>query len=315
MQIGKLLSALVIIIFAAGCNNANFKKTKGGMPYKLFSSGKGAKLQGGDIMKVHFIQKLDDSVMISTYPTGPRYIPVPPSSYPYDISEVFTQMRKGDSVYAVQMVDTFIKQRPDKVPPNFKNGMKIITTVKVLDVFKNDEEVQDDQAKDRDEAFRKDKKAQEQLAKDVQILNEWLAKNNITGERTAGGTVIQRISPGSGPVVTKGKYVTVKYKGSTLAGTVFDTNMDTSFKHPEPLGFYAGKGRMMRGFDEAVLTMKKGEKVKIYIPAGMAYGSNPPPGGKIGINENLMFDIELLEIMDKAPEQPFGGQGGQESPH
>src|SRR5688572_26406492 len=49
MQIGKLLSALAIIIIAVGCNSGNFKKTKGGMPYKLFSSGKGPKLQSGEI--------------------------------------------------------------------------------------------------------------------------------------------------------------------------------------------------------------------------------------------------------------------------
>jgi FKBP-type peptidyl-prolyl cis-trans isomerase FkpA len=314
MQIGKLIGAIAIIILAVGCNSGNFKKTKGGMPYKVFSSGKGPKVQPGNWIKYHFTAKLDDSVLRTTYPIGPQYQQVQAATYPYDISEVISSLRKGDSVYAVQSVDTFLK-RPDKLPPYFKKGMKVITTLKILDVFNSEEEVKDDQAAESEIAFKNDKKAQEQLAKDVQILNDWLSKNNIKGERTAGGTIIQRIAPGSGPAVTKGKYVTVKYKGTTLAGTVFDTNMDTSFKHTEPLGFYAGKGRMMRGFDEAVLTMKKGEKIRIYVPAGMAYGLNPPPGGRIGINENLIFDIELLEIMDKAPEQEFGAPGGEQSPH
>lgn len=314
MQIGKLLGASAIIILAAGCSNGTFKKTKGGMPYKVFSSGKGPKIQAGNWIKYHFTAKLDDSVLKTTYPIGPQYQQVQATTYPYDISEVILSLRKGDSVYAVQAVDTFLK-RPEKLPPYFKKGMKVITTLKILDVLTSEEAVQDDRALEQENAFKNDKKAQEQLAKDVKILNEWLAKNNISGERTAGGTVIQRLSPGSGPAVTPGKYVTVKYKGTTLNGTVFDTNMDTSFQHTEPLGFYAGKRRMMRGFDEAVLTMKKGEKVRIYVPAGMAYGMNPPQGGRIGVNENLIFDIELLDIFDKAPEPAVGGPGGEQPPH
>lgn len=313
MQIGKMLYAVAFLFTAVACNNVDFKKTKGGMPYKLFSDGKGAKLQPGNFMKVQFMQKLNDSILVSTYPTGPRILPVPPQSYPYDISEVIPQMRKGDSVYAVQMVDTFIKQNPDKVPPAFKKGMKIITTVKVLDVYKTQEEAQAAEALDRENAFKNDKKVQAQLAKDIEAVKAYLAQNSIQAQATPGGAYVQVITPGAGPKVEKGKYVTLKYKGMTFAGKVFDSNMDTTFKHSEPLGFVAGKGQMLKGFDEAVQLLKKGDKARLFIPSALAYGEHPPSPA-IGPNENLIFEIEVLDVMDKAPQSQFE-MPGAESPH
>jgi FKBP-type peptidyl-prolyl cis-trans isomerase FkpA len=313
MQIGKILYAVAFLFTAVACNNVDFKKTKGGMPYKLFSNGKGEKLQPGNFMKVQFAQKLNDSILVSTYPTGPRILPVPPQSYPYDISEVIPQMRKGDSVYAVQLVDTFIKQNPDKIPPAFKKGMKIITTIKVIDVYKTQEEAQAAEAADRETAFRNDKKVQAQLAKDIQVVKDYLSKNNIQAQSTPGGVYVQVVTQGAGPHVEKGKYVTLKYKGTTFAGKVFDSNMDTTFKHMEPLGFLAGKGQMMKGFDEAVLLLKQGDKARIFIPSALAYGEHPPSPA-IGPNENLIFEVEVLDVVDKAPQPQFQMPGG-ESPH
>jgi FKBP-type peptidyl-prolyl cis-trans isomerase FkpA len=313
MQTGKILCALSFLFTAVACNNVDFKKTKGGMPYKLFTSGKGPTLKQGDYMKVQFVQKLNDSVLVSTYATGPRIIPVPPQSYPYDISEVFPLLHKGDSVYAVQLVDTFIKQNPERVPPAFKKGMKLITTVKVVDIFKTQEEAQADEAKDRETAFRNDKKVQAQLAKDIEGVKDYLAKNNIQAQRTPTGAFVQILTPGSGPKVEKGKYVSLKYKGMTFAGKVFDSNMDTSFKHTEPLGFVVGKGQMLRGFDEAVEYLKKGDKARLFLPAALAYGERPPSAA-IGANENLIFEVEVLDVLDKAPEPQFQ-MPGAESPH
>ncbi len=60
---------------------------------------------------------------------------------------------------------------------------------------------------------------------------------------------------------------------------------------------------MIRGFDEAVQLMNKGMVGKVYIPGMLAYGpqGNPP---KIKPYEHLIFDLEIMDIRDKAPEQP-----------
>jgi FKBP-type peptidyl-prolyl cis-trans isomerase len=93
------------------------------------------------------------------------------------------------------------------------------------------------------------------------------------------------------------------YKGQTFSGKVFDTNMDTSFKHTDPLAFTVGVGQMIRGFDEGVRFLGKGGKGRIYIPSTLAYGAQSP-SPDIKPFENLMFDVEVLDIQDKAPAQP-----------
>jgi peptidylprolyl isomerase len=48
------------------------------------------------------------------------------------------------------------------------------------------------------------------------------------------------------------------------------------------------------GWTEGVQLMVGGEKRRFWIPANLAYGSNPPPGAPAGM---LVFDVELLDIL------------------
>lgn len=64
-----------------------------------------------------------------------------------------------------------------------------------------------------------------------------------------------------------GKTAVVRYKGTLSDGTVFD-----STKGQDPLEFAVGSGRVIHGFDEAVLSMKIGERKTVTIPAREAYG-------------------------------------------
>lgn len=68
--------------------------------------------------------------------------------------------------------------------------------------------------------------------------------------------------------VKKGDKVKVHYKGSFDDGTVFDSS-----EGREPLEFTVGEGQVIRGFDDALIGMKKGENKKISIPAKDAYGN------------------------------------------
>lgn len=313
MQATNIFYAAGLALLVAGCNSVDFKKTKGGMPYKLITKG-GTQVKNGDILKVNFTQKLNDSVLQTSYGKAPAYIPVNGMSNPYDISEVLPLLHKGDSLYAVQLIDTFMKRSPQPMPPMFKKGDKIITTIRVEEIFTSPAAAQADEAKtrelamanemkSREAAYTNDPKIKAQLQKDDQTLGAYLSKNGIQAQKTGFGTYVQVVSQGTGPKVEKGKYVSLKYKGQTLAGKVFDTNMDTTFRHTEPLGFVVGRGEMLKGFDEGVLTLKKGDKARLFIPSSLAYGVQSPSPA-IGANENLVFDVEVLDVLDKAPQQP-----------
>ena len=64
-----------------------------------------------------------------------------------------------------------------------------------------------------------------------------------------------------------GKTAVVRYKGTLSDGAIFD-----STENQEPLEFVVGSGRVIHGFDEAVLSMKAGERKTVTIPACKAYG-------------------------------------------
>ena len=83
------------------CNNVDFKKTTGGMPYKLFSEKGGEKLTPESILKVHIKRSIGDSVLFDTREGMAAYIPVNSPAQPYDISELFTILKVCESFYSV----------------------------------------------------------------------------------------------------------------------------------------------------------------------------------------------------------------------
>ncbi|OLY92711.1 FKBP-type peptidyl-prolyl cis-trans isomerase [Cnuella takakiae] len=315
----QLFSVVAIGLAVSACNSVDYKKTKGGMPYQLFSSEKGDSVKPGSIIKIAFNQKIKDSTMYppAGQPATPVYFQVTPDSQPYDISEVLTHLKEGDSVYAVQLIDTFmarIAKNPQSqpLPPQFKKGDKIVTTLKVMKVFQSPQEAQADEAQERMNAFKNDNKIQQQLTADQKKIQDYLTQNGIQAQKVGLGTFVQVLTPGAEPKVTDGKYVSLKYKGQTFAGTVFDTNMDNSFNHTDPLGFVVGGSPMIKGFEEGIKGLGKGAKARLYIPSPLAYGAQSP-SPDIKANENLIFDIEVLDVTNQAPTanmQPSPNNGG-----
>ncbi|HMU57777.1 MAG TPA: FKBP-type peptidyl-prolyl cis-trans isomerase [Chitinophagaceae bacterium] len=291
MRTIRIFSVLALAsAMIAGCSQTSLKKTPGGMPYQVFSSKDTQKVEVGDFIKASYIYKVNDSVLFDSHNSMPVYIPVMAQTQPYDISEVWSGLKLGDSVVATQMLDTFIKRMPENIPPQFKKGDRIRIFAKILGIFKNDSLMNVDKKKTFD-AF---------AANEVVVVENYLKEKKITAQKTPSGAFVEYKNPGTGNNVDSGKYVTVNYTGTTFAGTKFDSNTDTAFHHTEPLGFVVGAGQMIKGFDEGVRLMKPGGSARIYIPSLLAYGDRPGTP-LIKPFEHLIFDVQVLEVKDAPP--------------
>ena len=83
--------------------------------------------------------------------------------------------------------------------------------------------------------------------------------------------------------------VAANYRGTLIDGTEFDSSPEG-----EPVQFPVG--RVIPGWIEALQLMKVGDKWELTIPSELAYGENGTPDGRIGPNQVLRFEIELVEI-------------------
>jgi peptidylprolyl isomerase len=114
---------------------------------------------------------------------------------------------------------------------------------------------------------------------------------------TGSGLRYEDIVVGTGASPQPGQEVTVNYTGMLEDGTKFDSSVDPAFNHVEPFKFTIGVGRVIKGWDEGVMTMKVGGKRKLVIPPQLGYGSRGA-GGVIPPNATLVFEVELLAAQD-----------------
>jgi FKBP-type peptidyl-prolyl cis-trans isomerase FkpA len=293
----------VAVMAAVSCANEGFKKTKSGLQYKIIHDGSGDVVKKGQFLKFNYVQKLSGSKDSTLSPAGntlPTYIPVDSVGATYNPAEVFGMLRKGDSVMIIMQVDTLLAKSHGNLPPFLKKKDKITLGIRVLDIIANDSLVRQDREKYL--AVEKDKEIKE--------IEDYLAKNNITNtQKTKNGVYYQILSTTNGIKADSGKSVSVLYTGYTTDGKPFDSNVDSTKqiqKHPlTPFEFTSGVSGAIPGMVEVMPYFKKGDKVKIYVPSMLGYGPQGAGGGVIKPFANLIFDLEIVDVKDAAPQPAF----------
>jgi len=120
----------------------------------------------------------------------------------------------------------------------------------------------------------------------------FLAQNKTKdGVKTLASSLQYKVlTEGKGNTPKASDTVTVNYRGMLIDGTEFDS----SYKRGQPATLPVGG--VIKGWTEALQLMREGSKWQIYIPADLAYGENGTPGGPIGPNATLIFDVELISV-------------------
>ncbi len=117
------------------------------------------------------------------------------------------------------------------------------------------------------------------------------ANKNKPGVTTMpSGLQIRVLKQGTGPKPRATDTVTVHYEGKLIDGTIFDS----SLKGGKPISFPVNG--VIPGWTEALQLMPVGSTWQLVIPSRLAYGEKPPPGGTIGPNAVLTFEVQLIKI-------------------
>ncbi|RYG53688.1 MAG: hypothetical protein EOO01_03675, partial [Chitinophagaceae bacterium] len=274
----------------------------------IISSGKGAKVAHGDFLEMHIARFYRtgriDSIIHDTRGSLPATEVFDTASLPRPFYNIISQMSIGDSVIIRILSDSMFKADPAGMPPFIKKGHYLVTTIKLLNIYKN--EAQADSA--RQVAMTKaleiqNKKDEEQVKIDEQKLQDYFKKNNISPKKSPLGMYVEIQQEGTGNVLDTSTVAEVNYTGRTLDGKVFDSNTDPSFKHPEPLYVNLtndpslGQG-VITGWKDGLLMMKKGSRGKFYVPSNLAYGSRGA-GNDIPPYSVLIFDIEVTDVLNR----------------
>ncbi len=143
------------------------------------------------------------------------------------------------------------------------------------------QKMQEEQVKQREEAATK------ATSEGEKFLAENAKKEGV--KVTASGLQYKVITEGSGTPPTAADEVTVHYKGTLINGEEFDS----SIARGQPVTFPLGN--VIEGWTEGVQLMKPGAKYQFFIPSKLGYGERGA-GVKIGPNQTLIFEVELLEV-------------------
>jgi peptidylprolyl isomerase len=112
---------------------------------------------------------------------------------------------------------------------------------------------------------------------------------------TASGLQITDSVAGTGVSPKTGQTCVMHYTGWLYVNGAKGKKFDSSVDRGQPFEFPIGTGRVIKGWDEGVATMKVGGKRTLIIPPALGYGAKGA-GGVIPPNATLIFDVELLAV-------------------
>ena len=236
-------------------NNKEFK-TESGLIYEIIKLGEGEKPNATDKVEVHYHGTLEDGSVFDSSVDRNQTIT-------FGLNQVIKGWTEGLQLMPVGSKFKFT------IPPELGYGDRDMGSIPPNSTLIFEVELFDIKKPFVDQDFS-------------------LPAEEITTE--SGLRYLEHIS-GDGEVTQAGNVVVVHYSGFLSDGTKFDSSHDRA----RPFNFTLGENRVIKGWEEGLLNMKKGAKRTLIIPPELGYGSRGA-GGVIPPNATLVFEVELIDF-------------------
>jgi len=237
--------------------NPKTMKTASGLEYTITEKGNGKKPQIGDKVKVHYTGKLlNDTVFDSSVKRG----------QPFEFKLGAGQVIKGwDEAFQLLQVGD---KATIKLPADIAYGDRAMGSIPA-----NSTLIFDVELLDFTEGVRQwDGKGKDTITT-ASGLKYMIIKENKTGQK-----------------IEAGNQATVHYSGYFKDGKMFDSSVERG----QPFKLKVGKGQVIKGWDEGLALLRKGEKAKLFIPYQLGYGEQGY--GPIPAKAELIFDVEIVDV-------------------
>jgi peptidylprolyl isomerase len=229
-----------------------------GIQITLTNLGEGSKIKTGDEVFFHYIGRLAEGKVFDN--SHDRYKPVQikmgNGMIIKGLEEAFKFLYKGDKALVV-------------VPPNLGYGNKDLGIIPPNSTLSFEIEIVE-----------------------LRPFKEYIYQP-ISGDtvKTSSGLRYIVLKEGNGNLTKPKQKAELHYAGFLWDGKKFDSSYDKGI----PYSFTVGTGEVIAAWDQALLLMNKGSKLRILVPSQLGYGEQGSPP-EIPRNARLIFDIELLDI-------------------
>ncbi len=298
----KTLFFACTVLLASACGDGAMKTTTNGFEYNFIKDEAGEALAPGQVAvldaKVYAVNKETgkDTLLTDTREMSgeAQYYPMPTleemSSSKDPLVDLLSLMSKGDVAEVFQIFDTI-----PAMAAQFPDFTHIKIQVDLSDVMSEE----DYQKKLQSEQESKRSDSMEIMALEegvAKLVAETLASYkagelNDRLQKLESGLEVLVLEEGEGQMPASGEMVNVLYYGVLKSdGTMFDN----SYRRGEPISFPVGTGSVIKGWDQGLLSLKKGTSALLFIPSDLAYGSAGAPPS-IQPNSDLVFFVDVLD--------------------
>ncbi|MEO1251392.1 MAG: FKBP-type peptidyl-prolyl cis-trans isomerase [Pseudomonadota bacterium] len=136
------------------------------------------------------------------------------------------------------------------------------------------------------------RQAAENLAASTAYLAENAEREGVTTTESGLQYMIVEEGPEGGATPVSTDLVQVHYVGTLKDGLEFDSSRARGAAASFRLD------RVIPGWTEGVQLMSEGDRFRLFVPPDLGYGEAGTPGGPIGPNEALIFDVELIKVQN-----------------